>query len=522
MRLQDNFGYFAMVQGDREFARCGNRSLTYAEADLEANRLANLILSHGLKPGDRFAYLSKNSIDYALVFFAAARTGTVPVPLNYRLAPAEWSYIINDAGSKLLFAAKELVEAVDPVRPELKDALACYAIDAEVPDGWTDYRAAIAAQSTDRPDDLAITGDDPIYQMYTSGTTGRPKGAVLLHRNALANLEQIRVAVDHRITREENILVCAPMYHAAGAIISLYGLHSGGGLVIHEDFIPSDVVDSLEKDRIAVTVLVPAMIQACLVMVPDVAERDYKDLKAMVYGASPIAEETLRGGMDAFGCGFYQAFGMTETTAAVVYLNAADHQRALKDKPELLLAAGRAVPGTEIRIVDEDDREMPRGEIGEVIARGPQIMQGYWNMAEATEKALKGGWMHTGDAGIMDDEGYLYIQDRIKDMIVSGGENVYPREVENALFEHPAIADAAVFGIPGEKFGEDVMAAIVLREGESLTEEEVIAYAKTQLGGYKVPRKIQFLPELPRNASGKVLKKDLRAPYWEGQERQVS
>ena len=358
--------------------------------------------------------------------------------------------------------------------------------------------------------------------MYTSGTTGRPKGAILTHGNILANLEQMRNVISARMTLGDKILVAAPMYHAAGTMVSLHGLHSGAGVVIHEDFVPGNVVDALANDGITTTVLVPAMIQACLVMVPDVKDRDYSSLKAMVYGASPIAEETLRSAMETFECDFYQAFGMTETTSSVVYLNAEDHVRALKDKPELLLAAGRAIPGTHVRIVNENDEDAPVGEVGEIICKGPQIMQGYWNMEEATADALRDGWMHTGDAASMDEEGYVYIQDRIKDMIVSGGENVYPREVENALFEHPAVVDAAVFGIPGKKFGEDVMATLVLKEGESLTEQEVIEFCRTKLGGYKIPRRVSFMDELPRNASGKVLKKDLREPYWEGHTRRVS
>ncbi len=522
MRLQDNFEYYARIHGDAFYARCGNRTLTYAEANEEANRLANLLISQGLGVGDRFAYLSKNSLEMSILYHAAGKAGAVPVPLNYRLAPAEWAYIINDAGAKLLFAHKDLAPAVDTVRGDLKTVETCYAIDITPPAGWEDYGSAVAAQDAQNIPDRGVTGESALYQLYTSGTTGRPKGAILTHGNILANLEQMRNVIGARMTLGDKILVAAPMYHAAGTMVGLHGIHSGAGVVIHEDFVPGDVVDSLANDGITTTVLVPAMIQACLVMVPDVKARDYSSLKAMVYGASPIAEETLRGAMEAFECDFYQAFGMTETTSSVVYLNAEDHVRALKEKPELLLAAGRAIPGTHIRIVDENDQDVPTGEVGEIICRGPQIMQGYWNMEEATAEAMRDGWMHTGDAASMDEEGYVYIQDRIKDMIVSGGENVYPREVENALFEHPAIVDAAVFGIPGAKFGEDVMATVVLKEGENLTEQDVIEFCRTKLGGYKIPRRVSFMDELPRNASGKVLKKDLREPYWEGHARRVS
>ena len=242
----------------------------------------------------------------------------------------------------------------------------------------------------------------------------------------------------------------------------------------------------------------------------------------IAYGASPIAAETLRRALEVFGCDFAQGYGMTETTAALTFLSAEDHRRALAGEENLLLSAGRPLPGTELRIVEEDDQPVPNGTVGEIVGRGDQIMKGYWNLPEATEEALRGGWMHTGDAGILDDEGFLFIQDRVKDMIVSGGENVYPREVENALFEHPAVADVAVIGVPDEKWGETVKALVVVREGADVTPDDLVEFCKGQLAGYKRPRSVEFIPELPRNASGKVLKKDLREKYWEGHDRRVS
>jgi fatty-acyl-CoA synthase len=264
------------------------------------------------------------------------------------------------------------------------------------------------------------------------------------------------------------------------------------------------------------------MIQALLVFVPDVAKRKYKDLRQITYGASPIAEETLRKAMDVFKCGFAQAYGMTETTAVLTYLFPDDHRRAVREEPGLLLSAGRPVVGTELRVVDDDDRRVPAGEIGEIIARGPQLMRCYWNRPDETGQALRGGWMHTGDAGTMDAEGYIYIQDRVKDMIVSGGENVYPRVVEDVLFQHPAVADAAVIGVPDEQWGETVKAVVVLKEGASATEEEIMDFCRGRLGGFERPRSVDFVPVLPRNPSGKVLKRELREPYWKGHSRRVA
>ncbi len=311
------------------------------------------------------------------------------------------------------------------------------------------------------------------------------------------------------------------MFHA-GATSFVFGtLIGGASMVIHRDFSPAAVAKALSEGEISVANLVPAMIQAMLEYVPDLADSSYEMLDVMIYGASSIAEDTLRRAMKVFQCDFYQGFGQTETSACVTMLSAADHRRALAGRPELLLSAGRALLGTTIRIVDDDGNEVPRGSSGEIVARGPQLMKGYWNLPEATAKTLVDGWIHTGDVGVMDDEGYVYIKDRIKDMVVSGGENVYPREIENVLFDHPAVADAAVIGVPDEKFGEAVLAVLVLRAGESVEPDTLIAFCREKLAGYKVPRRIEFVDELPRNASGKVLKKDLRKPYWEGRTRNV-
>lgn len=356
--------------------------------------------------------------------------------------------------------------------------------------------------------------------MYTSGTTGNPKGAVITHRALSAQLGQVTMLI--RIDSGQRGLIVVPMYHAAGAVSMFVTVYWGGTLYIHADFNPPEVARVLDEERVGTVTLVPAMIQALLVFVPDIAKRQYKDLKQITYGASPIAEETLRKAMDVFKCDFAQGYGMTETTAVLTYLFPADHRRAIKEMPELLLSAGRPVAGTELRIVDEQDQPLSNGTIGQIIARGPQLMRGYWNLADESAEALRGGWMHTGDAGIMDGEGYLYVQDRVKDMIVSGGENVYPRVVEEVLFQHPAVADAAVIGVPDEQWGETVKAIVVLREGQTATQEEIMEFCRGKLGGFERPRSVDFAKELPRNPTGKVLKRELREPFWAGHKRRVA
>jgi acyl-CoA synthetase (AMP-forming)/AMP-acid ligase II len=519
MRLHDYLDFYAREQPDVEFAVFGDRRVTYREADVEVNRLANAFASSGLQIGDRVALLSKNSIEYALLFYGASKAGVVPVPLNYRMAAPEWVYIINDAQPRMLIASAAYVSIVDGFRSELKTIERFVAIDADGAEGWDDYRRWIAAQPS-TPPDRVVTNDDDVYQMYTSGTTGHPKGAVLTHGAVTSQLTQIGLVYSGM--PGDRTLIVAPLYHAAAAATAFVTVYLGGCLYIQEDFNPLEVVRALSEEHVTFTTLVPAMIQACLVFVPDIAERPYDELRRITYGASPIAEETLRRAAHTFKCEFIQAYGMTETTAVVSYLLPADHERALTDKPHLLLSAGRPLVGTEIRIVDEEGNRVPNGTIGEIIARGPQLMRGYWNMPDESAQALRDGWLYTGDAGVLDDEGYVYVQDRVKDMIVSGGENVYPRVVEDVLFQHPAVADAAVIGVPDEQWGEAVKAIVVRRADASATAEEIMEFCRGKLGGYERPRSVDFVNTLPRNPSGKVLKRQLREPYWAGHKRRVA
>jgi len=519
MRLHDFLDYWARRTPDAEFAVLGSRRLTYVQAQAESFRLANAFLASGLAAGDRVAVLSKNSIEYVILYYAAARVGVVPVPLNYRLAPAEWAWIVADARARLLLVSVDFRAAVDGVRDALDAVERFVAIDAPPSDGWQPYREWVEAQSA-TPPACHVSEEQVLYQMYTSGTTGRPKGALLTHRAIGANLAQFMIAME--ATFGERWLLVVPMYHASGAVTSFAAIQGGGSLYLQQDFNPHAVVRALSEEGIGRTSLVPAMIQACLVTVPDVAARRYERLRLIAYGASPIAEATLRRALAVFGCDFVQAYGMTETSAVLTYLLPADHRRALTEKPDLLLSAGRPVVGVDLRIVDENDVAVPTGTIGEIVARGPQLMQGYWNRPDETREALRGGFMHTGDAGVVDEEGFVYIQDRVKDMIVSGGENIYPRMIEEVLFTHPAIADAAAIGVPHETWGETVKAVVVLRTGARATEEEIVDFCRGKLGGFQRPRSVDLVAELPRNPTGKVLRRVLREPYWAGHRRRVA
>lgn len=519
MRLHDFLDYRAREQGEAEFAIHGDRSITYREAQAEVHRLANALIGCGLQPGDRMAILSKNSIEYILLYFAASKAGLVTIPLNYRLAPAEWSYILNNAEAKILFAASDYPTEVEAIRSELKTVGQFIAIGALRTPGWEAYQSFITNQP-DTPPERVVAPENDLFQLYTSGTTGHPKGAILTHQAVTTHILQMGLA--HNVQPGERLLLVAPVFHVAALNAGAFPcLAAGGCLYIQEDFKPDEVVRALSEEQLGMAILVPAMIQACLTAVPDVAQRQYDDLRLIHYGASPIAEATLRGAIKTFKCEFSQGYGMTEMSAAIAILSWADHQRALREKPGLLLAAGRPVLGTQVRVVDADDNDVPNGTIGEVLARGPQMMKGYWNQPDATEEALHGGWMHTGDAGVLDEEGFLYIQDRVKDMIVSGGENVYPRVIEDVLFKHPAVAEVAVIGVPDEQWGETIKAIIVLRPGMTATPEGIMDFCRGKLGGFERPRSVDFVDALPRTPSGKVLKRKLREPYWVGQSRRV-
>jgi len=519
VRLHDHLDFHARRTPEAPFALFRGQTVSYAEARDQANRIAQALHAGGLGAGDRAAILAKNSVEHMLFYYGCSKAGVVAVPLNYRLAPPEWQYILGDAGAKLLVARGELVDAIDSVRAELKGVERCVAVEAPARSGWETWSEWLDGQPSKAPPGPSDDSVD-VYQMYTSGTTGRPKGAILTHRAVTANVVQLSGLL--WLQPGDRYQIVAPVYHAAAAVAAFWTVSAGGCLYLLEDFDPAEVVRTLAEEQLVASTLVPAMIQACLVFVPDIDKYSFETLKLLVYGASPIAEETLRRALEVFGCDFSQGYGMTESTAALTFLLPEDHESALAGRPELLLSAGRPLVGTEVRIVDERDNPVPSGSVGEITARGPQLMRGYWNLEEATAKTLAGGWLHTGDAGYLDDDGYLFIQDRVKDMIVSGGENVYPREVEDVLFQHPAVADAAVIGIPSDEWGEAVKAIVVLREGATADADELIEHCRTRLAGFKRPRSVDFADALPRNPSGKVLKKDLREPYWVGHSRRVS
>ncbi len=494
------------------------KDFTYAEMVERVNRAANAFRALGIRKEDRVALLSQNCNQYFEIYFANGKVGSVTTPLNYRLAAPEIEFIINNSEAVALIVSDDFVPMIAQIK-HLLPTVRHYICIGGHHQGYVEYEELIAGSSPAEPPE-AVTEDDLLWQMYTSGTTGRPKGAMITHRNLITNV--VQSTMNFHAEPDDRSLIVAPVYHAAAVIVCTSTLAAGGTLLIKKDFVPPEVIKAFNEEGVTHALLVPAMILFMLNM-PGIEKVNFGSLKYIIYGASAIPLEVLRRAMQVFKCKFLQGFGQTESVAVLTQLLPEDH--VLDGPPEKvrrLESCGRELFGTEVRIVDEKGKDCPPGVVGEIIARGDQVMKGYWKMPEATADTLKDGWLHTGDMGTLDEEGYVYIKDRMKDMIVSGGENVYPREVEETLFSHPAVADAACIGVPSDKWGEEVKAIVVLKPDARATQEELLEFCKGKLAGYKRPRSVDFVQTLPKNPSGKVLKRELREPYWKGKTRRVN
>ncbi|MBI5118872.1 fatty acid--CoA ligase [Candidatus Poribacteria bacterium] len=493
------------------------KRFTWTETNHRVNRLSNALIGLGVKRGDHVAVLSKNCNEFVETYFGCARSASICTAMNYRLTPHELHYVLENSEAKVVVASDEFLDTIEEVRPKLKMAEHYIAI-GQTPKGMLNYDDLIGQASTEKPE-LEQHEDDVVLQMYTSGTTGLPKGAMLTHRNLITNATGCSFGM--QIQPSDCILMVAPLYHMAAGMCTLSVILQGGPILLHRDFNPVAILDDMERGEVTSALLIPAMINFLLQM-PGVEKRDFSHLRAIIYGASPMPVEVLRKAIEVFKCDFVQGYGQTESSAVLCVLRSEDHVvGGTPEQTKRLGSAGREVFGTEVRVVDENGNDVKPGQIGEVIGRGHNVMKGYWKMPEATADTLRGGWLHTGDLATVDEAGYVYMLDRIKDMIISGGENIYSREVEEALYMHPAVADAAVIGVPSEQWGETVKAFVVLREGQKATEQEIMDFTRQYLAGYKRPRSVEFIDSLPRNLSGKVLKKVLREPYWKGHQKAV-
>lgn len=512
-------GYHAQERPGAVALTFEGRETTYADFDRLTDRVASALAQAGVRKGQRIAYVGKNSDHYFELLFGAAKIGAVMTPIGWRLSPAEVAYIVEDAEAALVFVGPEVIgqtQAVAALVAKPPPVIAMEPGDHAHPlyEAWRDAAPAAPPAVEIEPTDVAV-------QLYTSGTTGKPKGAMLSHRNILGGRQAAAEAglAWNTWGPDDISLVAMPVAHIGGTGWGIVGLMNGAKGVVAREFDPMKVLDFIEHDRVSKMFMVPAALQI-VVRQPRAQTVDFSRMKYILYGASPIPLDLLRECMSVFGCGFVQQYGMTETCGTIVYLPPEDHDPAGNPR---MRAAGIPMPGVELKIIDETGAEVPTGTVGEVATRSVANMPGYWKLPDATASTIDAeGWLRTGDAGYLDEDGYLFIHDRVKDMIISGAENIYPAEVESAVYGHPDVAEVAVIGIPDEKWGEAVKAVVALKPGATPDAESIIAFARTRIAAFKAPKSVDFIDALPRNASGKILRRELREPYWRGRERRVN
>ncbi|MBI1182274.1 MAG: long-chain-fatty-acid--CoA ligase [Alphaproteobacteria bacterium] len=519
----DSVRYHAEHTPDKVATIFEDRVTTFADVDRYSNQVANGLIKLGVKPQERVGYYGKNSDYHPQMMAGINKANAVLVPVNWRLAPPEVQYVMDNADIKVLVVGREFVPVVEQIRDKLPRLETVMVMDGPYKD-WGDFAAWRDAQDTTDPK-VPVKPRDVYVQLYTSGTTGKPKGVMIPNDAAYLGWEghppdpEPLKGTYKEYSPDEVSLCIAPNFHLSGNGSVLGGLRMGTTVVIHPDFDVQRMVDAVLKYKVAKIFMVPAVLKILL----DKAKQgaDLSAIRLISYGASPIPIDMMREAVEYIGCGFLQMYGMTEIGGSATFLEPQDHTLVPTEK---MKSCGRPGEFHQMKIVDPVSREeLPPRVAGEVALRTAAPMVGYYKNPEATAQVLDGnGWYYSGDVGYMDEEGYVYIQDRLKDMIVSGGENIYSAEVESALYDHPAVKEAAVIGVPSDRWGEEVKAIVVLEPGQQLSADDLIAFTRKQIAGYKVPKSVDFVSELPRNGTGKLMKHVLRAPFWEGRERQVS
>ena len=497
-----------------------DRRLTFAELDARVNRLVHALTGLGLEKGDRVAILAKNCIPFMEVYGGSEKGGLVTVPLNFRLSGPELARIIHDSGTKALVVSQEYLSAVESIRNDVPTVEHFICLDGQV-DGMHSYEALLANQPVTEPR-VTLTPDDLAYIMYTSGTTGRPKGAMLTHRGQLADSQSMLMELSLRPS--DRHLAVMPLFHVGGRAVPLTHFYRGCTTVISSGFDPVQALSLIERHGLTTIQVVPTMI-AFMLDSPDLERFDTSSLNMMFYASSPMPVELMRRAITKFGQIFVQGYGQTESGPLTTLLGKEDHvANGTPEQLRRLASCGRAVMNVAVGVVDADGQDVSLGEpadVGELVCRSELNMSGYWANPAATAEAIRDGWLYTGDMATVDEDGYLYIVDRKKDMLISGGENIYPREVEEVLYTHEAVLEAAVIGVPDPVWGEAVKALVVLKQRARASAEELIEHCKAHLASYKKPKSVEFRKELPKTPSGKILKRALREKYWAGQRRSV-
>jgi acyl-CoA synthetase (AMP-forming)/AMP-acid ligase II len=496
----------------------GDRRTSFAELDSRANKVANGLLALGVTDQERVAILDHSSDQFYEIWIGAAHANLALTPLNIRLSALEITQILADCRPRVLFVGAAFEKVLNEIKSEL-DFIEHYIVMGEAYASWRDSQSDYRCESS-----MGLLDD--CLQIYTSGTTGLPKGVRLssesIFKAPLSSLISGERSPCQQFGPEDVILLCLPHAHVAGSILGIYGLAMGSRLIVVSDFVPTEIAAIIEREQVTLTLMVPVMVNGLLAAMAS-TDRTCKSLNKILYGAAPMATSLLKKAMAALPhTGFGQIYGLTETSGPITYLTAEDHHEILQGNEDLALSCGKATAGVEIRVIDVFGQSLPAGDIGEIICRSTQVMNGYWRRKEETLQVIQDGWFHTGDMGYIDKRGFLYIYDRKRDMIITGGENVYPAEVENILYSHHAIADVAVIGVPDQHWGEAVKAVVVLKPGASLTIDELIAHARGKVAGFKIPKTVDFVEDLPRNATGKVLRRLIREPYWKHHARGVA
>ena len=498
---------------------CGRARLTFLEMDERVNRLSNALAGLGITAGDRVAILSLNCHRFFELYYGVPQLGAMVVPINFRLQPREIKYIVEHSGSRIIAVDQTLAPLIEAVRPQLESVEHYILMSDEPREGYIGYEELLAGGSPafDAPE---VSDDELLGLFYTSGTTAEPKGVMLTHKNMLSNIAHSEGVYNY--LPDDIYLHAAPMFHLADGAAVFSHTSRGATQVFIPRFDPKKVLETVSSERVSLLLLVPTMLNF-LLQQPDLDSYDLSSLRHLTYGASPIAPDLLRRAMKVLNCQFGQGYGLTEASPLLTVLNHQDHLVTDEKSERRLASCGKPVQGVDVRVVKDDGSDAMPGEVGEIIARGPNIMLGYWKRPDDTEDVLRDGWLHTGDLATVDDQGYIYLVDRKKDMIVTGGENVYSTEVEAVLYAHPAVKEAAVIPIPDPDWGEAVHACIALRNGQQVTEAELAEFCRERLANYKVPRSIEFIEdELPKGGTGKILKKQLRERYWKDRARRIS